>query len=196
MILESLITCPHCATARADSMPTNGTGSSTNAPTTARAWPDQGDVAPYSHGARVRRRGATFGRCFGGLLQRAVTRMASDTVQASSDWLSGWRTNLVAWSIPQAPSLPAWSSPCGSTAIWIVALIWMGTACLLNARRCGRTHCRYTGPYYLAMAVPVVVLATGVIALDFYGWLALAILILAGSKIIWWATERAWGKFS
>jgi len=27
----------------------------------------------------------------------------------------------------------------------------MGTACILNARRCGRTHCRYTGPYYLAM---------------------------------------------
>jgi hypothetical protein len=73
---------------------------------------------------------------------------------------------------------------------------WMGTACILNSRRCGRTHCRYTGPYYLAMTVPVLALASGVIPVDFYGWLLLAILILGGSMIIWWATERAWGKFS
>jgi len=31
-------------------------------------------------------------------------------------------------------------------ATWIVALVWMATACILNSRRCGRTHCRYTGP--------------------------------------------------
>ena len=79
---------------------------------------------------------------------------------------------------------------------WIIALVWMGTACILNSRRCGRTHCRYTGPYYLAMIAPVLVLASGVISVGFYGWLALAVLILGGSMIIWWATERAWGKFS
>jgi hypothetical protein len=38
----------------------------------------------------------------------------------------------------------------------------MGTACILNARRSGRTHCRFTGPYYLAMTAPVLVLASGV----------------------------------
>src|SRR5215475_4324901 len=43
---------------------------------------------------------------------------------------------------------------------------------------------------------PVLVLASGVISVDFYPWLALAVLILGGSMIIWWATERAWGKFS
>ena len=34
-----------------------------------------------------------------------------------------------------------------------------------------------------------------VIPVDFYAWLSLAVLILGGSMIIWWATERAWGKF-
>ena len=82
------------------------------------------------------------------------------------------------------------------TAIWIIALLWMGTACLLNARRCGRTHCRYTGPYYLAMIVPVLALGSEVVVVGLYGWLVLGVLILAGSKILWWATERAWGKFS
>jgi hypothetical protein len=46
------------------------------------------------------------------------------------------------------------------------------------------------------MIAPVLALASGVIPVDFYGWLLLAILILGGSMIIWWATERAWGKFS
>jgi hypothetical protein len=39
------------------------------------------------------------------------------------------------------------------SVIWIIALIWMGKARMLNARSCNRTHCRYTGPYYLAMTV-------------------------------------------
>ena len=81
-------------------------------------------------------------------------------------------------------------------AVWSIALLWMGTACILNAQRCGRTHCRYTGPYYLAMIVPITLLASGVISANIYGWLALALFIIAGGWIIWWATERAWGKFS
>jgi hypothetical protein len=81
--------------------------------------------------------------------------------------------------------------PCGMTRartdsgrLWIVALVWMGTACILNVRCCGRTHCRYTGPFYLAMVAPVLVAASGIVSVDFYGWQVLAILILAGSKII------------
>jgi hypothetical protein len=82
------------------------------------------------------------------------------------------------------------------TGFWVVALAWMGIACLINARQCGRTHCRYTGPYYLAMIIPVLVVGTGVVPLDLYGWLALGFVILGGGYAIWWATERAWGKFS
>jgi hypothetical protein len=80
--------------------------------------------------------------------------------------------------------------------VWIVALIWMGTACILNARRCKRTHCRYTGPYYLAMTAPVVALGLGIVSAGIYAWVALGVLIVAGSKLIWWTTERAWGEFS
>jgi len=118
-------------------------------------------------------------------------------VQSSSDWLRSPRTNLLAWWIPQAAMLAGLFIPVPvRTVIWIIALIWMGTACILNARRCGRTHCRYTGPYYLAMIAPVLVLASGMVSADLYGWLVLGALILGGSKIIWWTTELAWGKFS
>jgi hypothetical protein len=61
----------------------------------------------------------------------------------------------------------------------------MGVACILNARRYGRTHYRYTGPYYLAMIAPVFLLAAGIGSAGFSGWLILGVLILAGSKIIW-----------
>jgi hypothetical protein len=123
--------------------------------------------------------------------------MASDTLQSTRDWLRSPRANLLAWWIPQAGILAGlFCAVPVRAAIWITALIWMGTACILNARRCGRTHCRYTGPYYLAAIVPVLVLAFGILSVGFYGWLVLGVFILAGDKIIWWATERAWGKFS
>ncbi len=122
--------------------------------------------------------------------------MAS-AVQSSRDWLRSPGTNLLAWWIPQTAMLAGLFIPVPvRTVMWIIALIWMGTACILNTRRCGRTHCRYTGPYYLAMIAPVIVLASGMLPADWYGWLVLGVLILGGSKIIWWTTELAWGKFS
>jgi|SRR5215470_4695616 len=123
--------------------------------------------------------------------------MANDLVQSSRDWLRSQRTQLLAWKIPQAVIIAGLLAPERlRAAVWIVALLWKGTACILNARRCGRTHCRYTGPYYLAMIVPTFVLGSGIVSVGIYGWLVLAGIILLGSKLIRWSTERAWGKFS
>ena len=115
--------------------------------------------------------------------------------EASRDWLASTSSNLLAWWIPHAALLVGLFVPIPvRVVIWTVALLWMGVACILNSRRCGRTHCRYTGPYYLAMIVPV--LALGFISSGIYEWIALGVVIVGGSKLIWWATERAWGKFS
>jgi len=104
---------------------------------------------------------------------------------------------MLAWWIPHAAILAGLFVPTPiRVVIWTIALIWMGAAYLLNARQCGRTHCRYTGPYYLAMIAPVLVLGSGVVSSGIYEWIALGVIIVGGSKLIWWATERAWGKFS
>src|ERR1700738_1326265 len=123
--------------------------------------------------------------------------MANDAIQPSRDWLGSTRASALAWWVPQAAIVVALSAPVSLRAvIWLLALIWMGTACGRNSRRCGRTHCRYTGPYYLVMIVPVLVVASGVISAGISGGLTCGVVILAGGKIIWWVTEFAWGRFS
>ena len=127
----------------------------------------------------------------------ADSRHGEQFANAHTDWLQSPQANLLAWWVPWIAVIAGLSAPVlVRTAIWIVALSWMGTACILNARRCGRTHCRYTGPYYLAMSAPVVALGSGLVAADIYAWLVLAAVIMLGSKLLWWATERAWGKYS
>ena len=117
--------------------------------------------------------------------------------KSAADWVGDARTYCLARRIPKGAIMAAlFASVPLRAVVWTVALFWMGMACILNARRCGRTHCRYTGPYYLAMILPVVLLASGVVAANFYVWLALAALVVIGGWIIWWATEQAWGKFS
>src|SRR6266478_5292833 len=121
--------------------------------------------------------------------------MTNAPPQTSRDWLGSVHTSLLAWWMPKAVIFAGLFVPVSFRAvIWIIALIWMGTACILNARRCNRTHCRYTGPYYLLMIAPVLVL--GIVSAEVYGWMLLGAIALGGSGLLWWATERAWGKFS
>src|SRR5256886_17184214 len=114
--------------------------------------------------------------------------MANDIVHSSRDWLQSPPTSLLAWWIPQAAILAGLFAPVAvRTAVWIIALIWMGTACVLNAKRCGRTHCRFTGPYYLAMIIPVLALGLGGISLGLSAWGGVGRVIFLCGKSIWWA---------
>ena len=123
--------------------------------------------------------------------------MTNVKAKPTADWLGSVPTKVLAWWLPICAMLAGlFLATPARMVIWIVALAWMGTACILNARRCGRTHCRFTGPYYLAMILPVLAFGEGIVPSGFYAWLALGAVILLGSKVIWWATERAWGKFS
>lgn len=117
--------------------------------------------------------------------------------RARKDWAGNIRAYALAWGLPLLALVAgAFVAAPLRTPIWIAALIWMGVACLANARRCGRTHCRYTGPYYLLLTLPVLLHGTGWLPLGTYGWWILGAAVLFGGKIIWWATESAWGKFS
>lgn len=122
--------------------------------------------------------------------------MTDGTARSASDWTGSARTYGLVWGLPVVVMLVGLLLDVPTrTALWTVALAWKGMACILNARRCRRTHCRFTGPYYLAMILPVLALGSGVVPAGIHAWLALGLLIVGGSKLIWWATECAWGKF-
>jgi hypothetical protein len=121
--------------------------------------------------------------------------MTKVTIQRERDWLSSPLTSSLAWWVPEAAIMAGLLIQVPvRTTIWVIALAWIGTACILNARRCGRTHCRFTGPFYLAMIFPVLVL--GFSSYGLLPWIVLCAVIIVGGKVIWWRTERAWGKFS
>ena len=45
------------------------------------------------------------------------------------------------------------------------------------------------------MSAPVGVLGSGLVSVGIYAWLVLAGVILLGSKLLWWATERLGANF-
>jgi len=122
--------------------------------------------------------------------------MAEEQLDKAKDWASSFRAYVLAWGLPTLAIVAgALTNEATRTIIWSIALGWMGSACLMNARRCGRTHCRYTAPFYLLLIVPVMLHGFNFAPLGPYAWWMLGAAILFGGKLIWWGTERAWGKY-
>ena len=119
-----------------------------------------------------------------------------DAVGGAKDWASDTRAFIALWALPGAAMLAALLlEPTLRAAVWAGMLVWMGFACLLNARRCGRIHCRVTGPYLLAMAGLGVAYAAGAAPFGPHGWSFLGGATLIGFVVLWWGSERLWGKF-
>ena len=122
--------------------------------------------------------------------------MAKNATPRANDWAGSQRAFLVVWGIPLLVLIAAaFVEPIPRTLAWSGVLAWMGAACLMNARRCGRTHCRYTGPYYLLLIIPVALHGFGVMPLGQWAWWVLGALILFGGKVIWFGTEARWGRY-
>ena len=112
------------------------------------------------------------------------------------DWVSGGASYAIVWGLPSAAMVAAiWAAPGLRAVVWAAALVWMGTACLVNARRCGRVHCRFTGPFFFVMAVVVALHGLGAIPLGPWGWAWIAIAIVLGNAAIWILSERLWGRY-
>ena len=117
--------------------------------------------------------------------------------KTATDWAASYRSFARVWGLPILVIVGgSYFADRAQAVIWSLALIWMGIACIANARRCGRVHCRYTGPYYLLLTIPVLLHGFGLVSFGAYGWWILAALMLFGGKVIWWATEAMWGKYS
>lgn len=115
----------------------------------------------------------------------------------SKDWASCWQTLTSIWGLPAVAMIAsAWVDPTLRTFVWTAMLVWMGIACLMNAWRCGRTHCRFTGPFFLVMAALALGYGSGRLQLGFYGWAIIGSTACIGNALIWWCSERLLGKFA
>ena len=123
--------------------------------------------------------------------------MAETRTPKSKDWVGNRRNFWIAWGLPTAALLAAiFVAPPIKTLIWALALVWMGAACLANARRCSRTHCYFTGPFFFLMAVLTVLHGFEIVWLGPNGWTWLGVTIFLGTGALWIVTERLLGKFS
>ncbi len=77
-------------------------------------------------------------------------------------------------------------------ALWLIAVAWAGTGCLINGRSCGRVHCRIDGVFFPLLSLVGALNVFSIISFDWnLFWLAF-ILILVGSFVPEWT----WKKYS
>ena len=81
------------------------------------------------------------------------------------------------------------------TAGWTGSLLVMGTACLVNARGCGRMHCYFTGPFFLIMAAVSLLYGLQVLPFGARGWTYIGAVLLVGSVALCVLPERLWGRY-
>jgi hypothetical protein len=115
--------------------------------------------------------------------------------RGAADWSSGVRGCLI-FGIPAAILL---ISPTIGTRylviVWPALLTFMSVACLLNARRCGRTHCYLTGPFFLILAGVALLYGTAILPLGARGWSALSGVFAIGSLLLCCVPERFLGRY-
>lgn len=108
----------------------------------------------------------------------------------AGDFLAIWGVPVVIATALSLPSVPNWLS----AIAWTTAFTWMGGACLLNARRCGRLHCYFSGPILLFGAVLAAATGFGAVEFGAQGMTAViaATLVLAALTYL---LEHVWGRY-
>ena len=142
--------------------------------------------------AASQRKPATQAKCL--VLRNAESEIGGNggCAEARSDWATGWRGCLI-WGIPAVALIV--SPQRYRVIVWPVLLTFMGAACILNARRCGRVHCYVTAPFFLLLGVLSLLYGVGVLPLGAHGWPTLSALFLIGSAVLTCVPEWFVGRY-
>lgn len=119
-------------------------------------------------------------------------------MSAAPDWIRNPISLAMWWVIPivagnLADHLPL-SRPV-TALVWTAALAWMGLGCVLNARRCHRRHCYFSGPILLVGAVAVALVGWGAVSLGPNG-LNLTLWTTTGLVLLSFLPELIWGRYA
>jgi hypothetical protein len=94
------------------------------------------------------------------------TSISTPLAPSDRDWARQPLTIIIWWGLPLAigmlANVPHLSHRIDA-GVWAVVFAWMGTGCVLNARRCHRIHCFISGPVLLLGAVFAALVASGAV---------------------------------
>ncbi|WP_339797956.1 hypothetical protein [uncultured Hyphomonas sp.] len=119
--------------------------------------------------------------------------------QRNNDHASQPLPFLVSWGLPVliliASNFFGTAVPFAVTvAILSGALFWMGAACALNARRCHRRHCFYSGPIFLLGSLAVLLVGFQIVSLGQDG-LVIVVVVTLSLALSTYLTEPIFGKY-
>lgn len=122
--------------------------------------------------------------------------MNTESVARRRDLLgTPWKAALF-WGMPWALVIVGrHTGDAARTGLWTAAFCGAGAACLANARRCGRRHCFYTGPLFLAAALASLLYGLGVLPLGGNGWTWIGGVTLAGALALCLGLDGIFGKY-
>jgi hypothetical protein len=78
---------------------------------------------------------------------------------------------------------------------WAVSLGVMAAGCLVNARRCGRVHCYFTGPFFALMGLAALAYGFEALPLGTRGWSWISGVTLGGAVLLTCVPEFFLGKY-
>lgn len=113
----------------------------------------------------------------------------------TTDWIYR-RESFALWWLPSSALLISALIGTRIQAVtWPLLLTYMGVACLLNARRCGRVHCFFTGPFFLLLALVALLHGSGILSLGQRGWSLLTATFVVGFATLFFVPEWFLGRY-
>jgi hypothetical protein len=79
-------------------------------------------------------------------------------------------------------------------SLFVAGTVWIAVGCWLNARHCGRVHCRLASVHYPVLAADGTLYVAGLIQVPYFWdwyWAAFSLVLIAG-----FALERILGKYA
>jgi len=100
------------------------------------------------------------------------------------------------WCLPAlAFALGFFASPTVRTVLWTLSLWFMGALCLLNASRCGRIHCYFTGPFFILGAIASLGYGIGLLPFGPSGWKWIGNITIIGAIVLSTIPEFVFGRY-
>ena len=112
------------------------------------------------------------------------------------DLFRGWTSSLLLWGLPWFAFAVGFSEPPFLKIIlWTTSLGFMGVMCLLNTFRCGRTHCLFTGPFFILGAIVSLGYGLGLLPLGPSGWKWVGAVTIIGAIALCCIPELVLGRY-